>query len=175
LLEKGANAFLCTFIPSLTLSKWHVAQAVSCEVMFISRKALIPQWISSLKSIKDDLSTAITTWKTKKNKRVNLKCLDYVKSLDDTNMCLISYPLLCKVIWLYSCLSVYPLFECFETMYSFQTFVVCETHEWFRVIWDHHNHEPHVQQCKGKLTKNKHTKTVYNISVKTKENTIVYI
>ena len=52
-------------------------------------------------------------YQNKKNEekynRVILKYWDYVESLDNTSLCLNSYPPLCNVIWLYSCLSAYPL------------------------------------------------------------------
>lgn len=33
-------------------------------------------------------------------------------------------------------------------------------------IRDHHRNEPHMQQHKDKLIKNKHVKTIYNLTIK---------
>lgn len=40
-LERDAHTIVYTFIPSLTSSKRHIAQAASYETLVLSRKALI--------------------------------------------------------------------------------------------------------------------------------------
>ena len=37
-------------------------------------------------------------------------------------------------------------------------------------VRDYYRHEPHKQQCKSKLTKTKHTKIIYNLTITNKIN-----
>lgn len=57
--RRGAHVLFCTLIPSLTSSKWHIAQGINCETTITYWKTLIPQLIFSFKSIKGNSSTAM--------------------------------------------------------------------------------------------------------------------